>query len=39
MTHFYCENQIFSESDLDGDRQISFVEFDNVVKKSPDFMQ
>ena len=25
------------ECDLDGDERISFVEFDNVIKRSPDF--
>ena len=43
-THPHLSNlsmhpQIFGESDIDGDRQISFVEFDNVVKKAPDFIQ
>ena len=29
--------QLMEECDLDGDERISFVEFDNVIKRSPDF--
>jgi Ca2+-binding EF-hand superfamily protein len=31
-------NQIMKECDLDGDEKISFIEFDYVVRRSPDFV-
>eukprot|EP00040_Diaphanoeca_grandis_P006277 m.36775 g.36775 ORF g.36775 m.36775 type:complete len:219 (-) comp17449_c0_seq1:49-705(-) len=31
-------DKIINESDLDGDEKLSFVEFDNIIARSPDFV-
>ena len=30
--------KVFAEADLDGDKRLSYVEFENIISRSPDFL-
>lgn len=33
-----CDS-VFEEADIDGDERLSFVEFDHIISRAPDFLK